>query len=409
MTLPRLLIQRAPRLRLSLLLATVLLSVLALPGFGAEPALRIPVGLISPDEEPLAPLTALQPAIVDRGVEGAEQGIADNNTTGRFTGQEFTLVAPEIKSDDQPATVFRALHDQGVRLYLVNLPADALLALANLPEAADSLLFNIGAPDDRLRVSECRNNVLHTLPSRAMLADALAQFLAWKRWTRWFLVVGQTPDDAAFADALRRSAKRFGAKIVADKPWTFEAGATRTDSGHFNEQQEVNAFTQVDDYDILLVADERDAFGEYLLYRTYLPRPVGGTQGLVPTAWSGVHEQWGATQFQRRFRDRAGRWMTPLDYAAWLGVRSVGEAATRINSGDASKLRSYLLGPQFQLAAFKGVAVSYRDWNGQMRQPLLLTSPRLLVSVSPQAGFLHPTSVLDTLGYDRPESRCGSR
>ncbi|MFZ0789757.1 MAG: branched-chain amino acid ABC transporter substrate-binding protein, partial [Chromatiaceae bacterium] len=135
----------------------------------------------------------------------------------------------------------------------------------------------------------------------------------------------------------------------------------------------------------------------------------GGTQGLVATAWSGVHEQWGATQFQRRFREQAGRWMTPRDYAAWLAVRSVGEAATRTQSGDAGTLREYMLGPTFQLAAFKGVAVSYRDWNGQMRQPVLITSPRVLVSVSPQPGFLHPGSTLDTLGYDRPETACVKR
>ena len=101
--------------------------------------------------------------------------------------------------------------------------------------------------------------------------------------------------------------------------------------------------------------------------------------------------------------------MTPRDYAAWLAVRSVGEAATRTQSGDAVTLREYMLGPTFDLAAFKGVAVSYRDWNGQMRQPVLITSPRVLVSVSPQQGFLHPGSILDTLGYDRPETKCVKR
>lgn len=390
-------------------LAAVLLALVTWSAAGAEPGLRIPIALLTQGEGGHVPLSALEPAIADMGVEGSEQGIRDNNTTGRFTGQAFELVPLVLQPGDSPEPAFRRLHGEGVRLFLVNLPASALLALADLPEASDSLLFNIGAPDDALRVSQCRANLLHTLPSRAMLADALAQYLAWKRWKDWFLVVGKHPGDKAFADALRRSAKRFGGKIVEEKDWTFEAGATRTDSGHFTEQQEANAFTQVGDYDILLVADERDAFGEYLNYRTYLPRPVGGTQGLVATAWSGVHEQWGATQFQRRFREQAGRWMTPRDYAAWLAVRSVGEAATRTGSGDAGRLRGYLLGPEFQLAAFKGVAVSFRDWNGQMRQPLLITSPRLLVSVSPQPGFLHPTSLLDTLGYDRPESQCGAR
>ena len=210
----------------------------------------------------------------------------------------------------------------------------------------------------------------------------------------------------AYAKALERAAKRFGGKITERKEWTFDAGASRTDSGHVNEQQAVNAFTQVDDYDILLVADENDSFGEYLNYRTYHPRPVGGTQGLIATPWSRVFEQWGATQFQRRFKAEAGRWMTPLDYAAWLAVRSIGESATRTGSAVALELRRHMLSPEFKLAAFKGGAVTYRDWNGQMRQPLLIVSERILVSVSPQQGFLHQFSPLDTLGYDRPEVRC---
>lgn len=383
---------------------TLILTGLALP-LAAAP-LKLEIGLLSHLPEERIPLTSLEPQINDDGIAGAEQGIRDNNTTGRFTGQEFVLHPLRLEHTGDPGAAFRELHAKGVRLFMVNLPAVELLALANLPEAADSLLFNIGARDDRLRSDECRTNLVHTIPSRAMEADALAQFLAWKRWTRWFLVVGRDPDDRAYAEALERAASRFGAKIVERKEWTFDAGARRTDSGHFHEQQEVNAFTQVDDYDILIVADEHDSFGEYLNYRSYLPRPVGGTQGLSATAWSGVFEQWGATQFQRRFHTRSGRWMTPLDYAAWLAVRSIGESATRTGSADPPALRTHMLSPAFKLAAFKGSPVTYRDWNGQMRQPLLIVSARILVSVSPQQGFLHQFSPLDTLGYDRPEVRC---
>ncbi|MEW8156505.1 MAG: branched-chain amino acid ABC transporter substrate-binding protein, partial [Candidatus Thiodiazotropha endolucinida] len=227
------------------------------------------------------------------------------------------------------------------------------------------------------------------------------------RWNEWFLVVGRHPQDKAYADALKRAAKRYGHKIVEEKVWTFEPGARRTDSGHTREQEEVNAFTQVGDYDILIVADERDEFGEFLNYRTYLPRPVGGSHGLSPAAWSGVHEQWGATQFQRRYQEKNGRWMTDRDFSAWVAVRSIGEAATRTAGKQADKLKAFILSDKFNLAAFKGRPVTYRDWNGQLRQPLLITSPRLMISVSPQKGFLHQFSTLDTLGYDRPESKCG--
>ena len=239
-----------------------------------------------------------------------------------------------------------------------------------------------------------------------MLADALAQYLGWKRWRKVYLVVGKYPEDRAYAAAVRRAAKRFGLTIVAEKQWIFDPGARRTDSGHINAQQEIPSFTRGVDYEVLVVADERDECGEHLNYRTHLPRPVAGTQGLTPLAWHRTSELYGATQFQRRFRKRSGRWMTSRDYAAWIAVRSIGEAATRTASNDVARIAEYIRSSEFTLAVFKGVPVSYRDWNGQLRQPVLITGSRIVVTMSPQRGYLHQFTTLDTLGYDRPESGC---
>src|SRR3546814_7377292 len=126
-----------------------------------------------------------------------------------------------------------------------------------------------------------------------MLADGLALYLLWKRWTDWFLVVGAGPDDKLFADALRRAAKRFNAEIVAERGYDADPGARRSDTGHVQIQKQMPAFTQDVAYDVLVVADMRDAFGQYLPYRTWLPRPVVGTQGLVPLDWHRRLEPWG--------------------------------------------------------------------------------------------------------------------
>jgi ABC transporter substrate binding protein (PQQ-dependent alcohol dehydrogenase system) len=112
------------------------------------------------------------------------------------------------------------------------------------------------------------------------------------------------------------------------------------------------------------------------------------------------------TQMQNRFGKHAGRWMRERDYTAWLGVRALGEAVTRTNSNDPKVIRAFLRSDRFQLGAFKGEALSFRTWNQQMRQPILLAAPRILVSVSPQEGFLHQRTPLDTLGFDEPESSC---
>jgi ABC transporter substrate binding protein (PQQ-dependent alcohol dehydrogenase system) len=356
--------------------------------------------------DPIMPLSPLDRDIPDEGLAGARLGAADDNTTGRFTGQHFTLEEYRLGKEDDPAEVIRIIAAEGIRFVVADLDAPVLLQVASAPEARDLTIFNVRAPDDSLRQEECRPNLLHTAASRAMLADAIGQYLVKKRWRRWFLVAGQHPGDRLYAAAIRRAAKRFGAQIVAEKEWTFRAGAARTDTGHVTHQSEVPVFTQAADYDVLLVADEAGEFGDYLPFRTSAPRPIAGTQGLVAAVWSEVSEQWGGTQLQSRFETLAGRRMGALDYATWLAVRAIGEGAFRSRSSDPKTITAYLRGPDFALSGFKGRAQTFREWDGQMRQPILIAGPRILVSVSPQEGFIHPRSELDTLGIDKEESRC---
>ena len=345
-------------------------------------------------------LSNLDPLIEDKGIQGALLGVKDNNTTGQFTGQEFILQQLKVPVSGDVIKAFSKITAEGFRFVIVNLPAKQLKQLAGLKEAQQSLLFDVATRDDELRVSECYPNVLHLLPSRAMRADALAQYMLKKRWREWFLVTGPTEQDRYFASAVKRSAKRFGMKIVAEKTWEHTYDARRT------AQSDVPVFTQGTDYDVLIVADEQGLFGEYLEYRTWKPRPVIGTQGLVATSWHRTHEQWGAVQIQNRFKQQAGRWMEEEDYGAYLAVRSIGEAATRTRSLEVQAIKNYLLGDQFALQGYKGKPLSFRSWNGQLRQPVLLTGARSMVGAAPVEGFLHPKTELDTLGYDQPETNC---
>ncbi|HRK96053.1 MAG TPA: ABC transporter substrate-binding protein, partial [Rhodospirillales bacterium] len=342
-------------------------------------------------------LSTLQVAPEDDGLQGARLAIADNNTTGRFTGHRFTLAESVLAEDGDVAAGLAALDVPYVVSTLNGEGLDRLLAAAG---GGEILIFNAGAADDRFRNRDCRANLLHTLPSRAMLADALGQYLVRKTWKRWVLVTGPSRADALFADAVRRAAGRFGGRIVAEKTWSEQLDIRRT------AEAEVPVFTQVAEHDVLIVADELGLFGEYLPYRTWAPRPVAGTQGLVPVAWDASLEQWGALQLQSRFRRQAGRDMTETDYAAWAAIRSIGEAASRSRSSEFAAIAAYIRGDAFEFAGFKGLSLSYRPWDGQLRQPIPLVTARAVVSMSPQEGFLHPQTALDTLGHDRPESEC---
>ncbi|WP_370276888.1 ABC transporter substrate-binding protein [Pontibacterium sp.] len=387
------------RLKNPLKLACSALLLSSSAALAAKQPLTIDIAYLQYQPERPPALSNVLPEPEDAGLNGAELGIKDSNTTGRFLKQKYQLTSKLSDDPEQIVAEARVLYDNGQRLFVANMPSAQLQQLAEAL-GADALIFNAGSQADELRTEVCLNNVLHTTPSRSMLTDALGQWLNAKRLKEWLLISGNQPEDKAYAAALKRTAKRFGAEIVEEKAWSFDTDLRRTAQG------ELPLFTQTDEYDVVVVADERGDFGEYLLYNTWYPRPIAGTQGLVPVTWHRVVEQWGAAQLQSRFDKLANRWMTGKDYAAWAGVRSIAEAVTQTKTNDATALRSYILSDKFQLAAFKGRKLNYRDWSGQLRQPIPLIHPRALVSQSPQQGFLHPVTDLDTLGFDKPESRC---
>jgi len=389
-----------------LLVGAIGLSVLATTNALAADPVEIGIGYLR--RVAIKPTLSLveQPAEND-GVAGARLAIEDNNTTGKFLNQHFTLVEFRLKDGDDAAMAAVALADRDIAFVITDLPADTLLKAADAVRDRGTVLLNAGAIDDRLREEDCRTNVIHVAPTRSMLADGLAQYLVWKQWKRWMMVVGSHEEDKLYAEALRRAATRFGAKIVQERVFEDTGGARRTDSGVTLIQRQMPVFTQqAPAYDVLVAADESEVFASYLPYRTWDPRPVAGSAGLVPKSWDAAQDQWGAVQMQNRFLKLNSRRMTPLDMQAWIAARMIGEAVSRVNSGDRKTVLDFLKGTDFSIAAFKGQRLTLRSWNLQLRQPILLADGRMVVSVSPQEGFLHQVSELDTLGVDQPETRC---
>jgi ABC transporter substrate binding protein (PQQ-dependent alcohol dehydrogenase system) len=354
-----------------------------------------------------APLSLLDKVLTDEGVQGARLAIKENNMTGRLIEQHFELVEVEAKTNEDIVPKVKAELANGHGLIVADLEPADLLAVADLPEAKGAVILNVRSSSDELRQQDCRQNVFHIIPNWAMRADALAQYLSWKKWRRWFVIYGNTPADKEYLEAIRRAAQKFGAKIVLERGYEFDAGSRRTDSGHQQIQTQMPMLTQgAPEYDVIFVADVGEAFGDYLLFRTYEPRPVIGSQGLQAVAWHRSFEQYAGTQLQNRFEKLANRVMTERDYTAWLGVRAVGEAVTRSGKNATADVRAYLLSKEFEVAGFKGVGLNFRSWDHQMRQPILLSGPRTLVSISPQDGFLHQKFLTDTMGFDQPETRC---
>jgi ABC transporter substrate binding protein (PQQ-dependent alcohol dehydrogenase system) len=396
---------REIRVQLVALLFGATLLVMSAAAYAAETT-DIRIAYLRSSETKLA-ISVLDAPPKDDGIAGAQVAINDNNTTGQFINQKYFLEVVNLSPDEDPAVAVGQLITKGTSYIISDLPAPMLLKTADAAKASGVLVFNAGAMDDRLREEDCRANVLHTAPARTMLADGLAQYLVWKQWRNWFLISGSHENDKLWAEALRRAALRFGATIVDERVFADRGASRQTDSGNVLIQREIPVFTQgAPEHDVVVAADESEVFATYLPYRTWIARPVAGSAGLVPGSWHPSHEQWGAKQIQNRFLKTTGRRMNSKDMQAWTAVRIIGEATTRAPSADITAVTTFIKSPDFSIAAFKGQRVTFRQWNWQLRQPVLLSDGRNVVSVSPQEGFLHQFSELDTLGIDQPETKC---
>nr|WP_240722245.1 ABC transporter substrate-binding protein [Poseidonocella sp. HB161398] len=385
------------------MLAPLVAAVLALP----VPALcaDLRTAVLRVDYPVMAPISRFDEIPPDMGFAGAQLALEDNRTTGSFLGHSYELETVAVPPAEAEAALDRIL-GEGIETVVVLADDADLLKLADRA-GPGVLILNASARATRLRSLDCRANVLHVTPSTSMLADAAVQFAAWKKWDRLFLIRGSHPADRELADAYRRAAARFGVRIVEEREFEDTGGSRRTDTGHVLVQRQLPVFTEgARSHDAVIAADASDVFAPYLPYHLWDPRPVIGSAGLRPVTFDAAHEAWGATQFQRRFEELTRRHVREEDYDTWLALRVLGEAVTRTGSADAGEIRGYVLSDQFELAAFKGQKVTFRPWNGQLRQPILLFDGRITASVSPQEGFLHQNSPLDTLGLDAPESQC---
>jgi ABC transporter substrate binding protein (PQQ-dependent alcohol dehydrogenase system) len=343
----------------------------------------------------------------DDVIAGAKLGVIDNNTTGKFTHQSFEALDFPIYEAREWKQSSSDLVKHNISFIVADMPMSDLLQLSEDLKSSGAIIFNISATDDDLRNSLCRFNIIHTTPSRQMLTDALAEYLVWKQWNRWVLIKGSHKEDQLLTESYARSAKKFGAKIVEERDIEDTSGARRSDSGSVQTQRQIPLLTQgITPHNLIIAADEHDVFAGYLPYSSSEPNLIAGSAGLMPTSWDAAHEQWGAIQLQKRFLKEFNRTMNERDFNAWLAVRMIGEAANRTMTSDTSAILKYLLSTEFSIAAFKGSKLTIRDWDHQVRQPILLSDGKTVVSVSPQDGFLHKVTELDTLGMDKPETKC---
>ena len=336
----------------------------------------------------------------DLGLKGAQVAVIDSNKSAKFLNQNFELIEKISYDENELIQAFEEFIKNKNAYVILNVEDSLLEKIRTSPLAKQSLLINASSQSTHLRSEICDKNLLHTIASNAMLYDGLMQFLVKRDFKDIFLISGNNPKDILIKEDIKRAAKKFGANIIKEKVWENTTDIRR------KATEEFPVFTQAKDYDLILVADYYGDFGESMYFNTWLPRPIAGTQGLTPVTWNKVIESNGAAQMQSRFEKFASRWMESRDYANWVAVRAIITAITNTKTADLKTNIDYIYSDKFDLAAYMGRKLSFRDYNGQLRMPIALIQPRALISTSPQAEFLHPITDLDTLGIAPFEMKC---
>ena len=327
--------------------------------------------------------------------DGVNVAIKEAGFELEAAGAKITLSIVTASTPEAARASALAAQKAGAVALLADLPRNALLAAA---DAVKLPLIDLGESEDRLREADCRRSVLHTLPSERMRTDALAQTLVSRRWMQVLLLIGPSPDDATRAATSAASIKRFGLTLVDTRRFKLSADPRE------REQANPLLLTGRASYDAVWVVDSDGEFARGLPYGTALPRPVVGDAGLVALAWHAQFDRFGAPQVSRRFARAAGRPMLAQDWSAWIAGKALVAAAIASPKGPASAFAKAL--NEVSLDGSKGVAMSFRAWDGQLRQPLLLSDGQGVIVMAPLDGVMHPKNKLDTLGADAPEKLC---
>jgi ABC transporter substrate binding protein (PQQ-dependent alcohol dehydrogenase system) len=373
-------------------------------GAACLPALAHKVVLLVPAEDP-----RLERARIERAAPGHPQGpivsalkvaLAETQPELAEARTTIDLTVTEVADATAARTAAAEAEKAGAAALVTDLPAPWTAAAA---EAVKVAVLNAGASADVLREGQCRRNLFHLAPSERMKADALAQFLAARKWNAVLLLTGPTESDRERAAAATAAIKRYGLKLVGTRPFKLSADPRERDLAN----PLLLTGARAGEYDVVWVVDSDGEFAMNLPFRTALPRPVVGDAGLAALAWSAKFERYGAPQVTRRMIRAVARPMSAHDWPAWLAGKALAAAAVAAPKGPPAAFAKALAAAA--LDGSKGVAMSFRPWDGQLRQPLLLSDGHGVAAVAPLEGVLHPKNTLDTLGADAPEKLCKAR
>jgi len=311
---------------------------------------------------------------------GATMGEDEINQQAQALGKRFELIfAQGGHSSEVLAEAKRLIDKDGAKALLGSVSDAATIALSALAQEQGIVFFNIGSDVDTLRGAKCRRNTFSIGPSLAMRVRAMGLWaIQAKEWKTWVILQGESKAEARQADAARLYAEANGAKVLATlqvaEAESHASGAVLEKLRGLNPQF---VFVALSGEKQQLVLEAYQAAG--------LTFPAGGAKpelvglgrdtakftGYWTTGWSHLSRIFGASELNNRYVDYAGLPMDERAWAAWAGVKVLGEALLRAKSAAPADLVPYLR-EHVQFDGYVGSALSFRPWNQQLRQVLTI-------------------------------------
>ncbi|PPR17661.1 MAG: hypothetical protein CFH37_00972 [Alphaproteobacteria bacterium MarineAlpha9_Bin7] len=340
-------------------------------------------------------------AIVDRrAYAGAQLAIDELKQFTRIAKARFAMQRETVENAASMIATINRLRESGTYFFLMDAPDSVVGEVAAQTRDQDIVLFNTTATGDALRNEHCQQHLFHIAASRSMMADAVAQYLVSRKWTRVLVLRGPLPEDIEMTRAFERSAELFGLNISQIRDFVLG------NDPRAREANNLNFLTGSAKYDAVFVADVDGEFSLTVPFATQKPAAVTGASGIVPRVWHWSYLRHGAPQVHGRFERMHGRRMGEADWGAWVALKTIGMAIARAKTTNAVEVAAYLRSDKLRIDGSKGPGMSIRTWNNQLRQPIMLTTENWTITRAPIEGFKHQTNDLDTIGHGERDTNC---
>lgn len=422
-----------PRLAACLQPIVTMLLFTILPVYAQADAVTVGVIVPDPDAEATSELTA---AVARAAVQGAEMAEEEHAFNAEMFGLEFDVELRHASGPEEVTRTAQELLDDHQVLALAGgfLSADAE-ALAGWAAESGIPFLNVGVSHHGLRNERCEPTTFHIAPSAAMYIDALVGWYVRSAFREWFFVLGDGLEADALAERTLWSMRErhFGAREAgrADLPRDEDVAPVAREierSGAdlvlllMDAEQQLQVLEALEEAGVAVPVAGFPAVEAQTRTFYDLSRRAAPTLGSDhrAAAWEASLEAYGAREFNARFRQAFGAPMEPSAWATYQAIKIVFEAATLGDASNPEDLTAYLTGPEAIFDVWKGIGVTFRPWDRQLRQSLYLVKinpdsddPLRYADLVGELPAIYmpgtePQERLDQLGDLQSRSRCDS-